>query len=75
MKVTVGTKYRYNPVLFDRLDMGLQVSPGEIVHVINLPGAPKANVQGSCYVEDLAGNFIGLVKTNSLEKLGGTTSV
>lgn len=65
MKVHVGSLYRFAPSFMDR-DVA---DRGTIVRVINLPGCPKANVMGQCYVEHLGGEFIQMVCTGSLQKL------
>ena len=68
-KVRVGSKYRYTPVIMDAcfpVNQGLKV--GDIVKVINMYGCPKANTMGQCYVEK-NGVFMGMVCTNSLEKI------
>jgi hypothetical protein len=41
---------------------------GDIVKVVNLYGCPKANTMGQCHVEN-NGVFMGMVNTNSLEKI------
>lgn len=70
MKVRVGTEYIYYPNLLDRIDGRTSLVPGDIVRVINLPGAPKANTMGHCYVGNRAdGHFIGMVHTNSLHSM------
>lgn len=66
MRVRVGSRYKFEPVLFDVLNPPFAAEPGDIVTVINLPGCPKANTMGMCHVADLAGNFAGMVCTNSL---------
>lgn len=68
-KVRVGNTYRYNPVILDRVDPKVRIKEGTIVKVINLPGAPKANTMGHCYVEDENGQFLGMVCCNSLVKI------
>lgn len=73
MKVRVGSVYTFSPVLLDTVDppygVGIGIlKPGDAVKVGNLPGAPKANTMGHCYVFTLAGEFAGLVSTNSLLK-------
>lgn len=70
-KVHVGACYFYVPVLLDRIHPPHNAAPfGSEVRVINLPGAPKANTMGHCYVQckDTKA-FAGLVCTNSLLKL------
>ena len=69
-RVRAGGLYRYNPVAIDRLNPPYDVSDGDIVRVINLPGCPKANTMGHAHVEHLDGTFGGLVCTNSLRKGG-----
>ena len=69
-KVRVGSKYKFEPVLFDRINPPAgNIKAGDVVKVVNLHGAPKANTMGMCYVNDLAGNFGGMVMTNSLVKI------
>jgi hypothetical protein len=55
-------------VLIDRFDGRVDAKDGDQVRVINLPGAPKANTMGHCYIETIEGRFLGLVCTNSLHK-------
>jgi len=74
-KVRVSSLYRYLPVLIDKLNppYGAQVGEletGQFVRVVNLPGCPRANTMGHCHIENpYTGKFLGLVCTNSLEKL------
>lgn len=71
MKVRVGAKYRYTgAALLDRTDGHPKPDVGEVVTVGNLPGAPKANTMGMCYVFHQDGKFAGMVMTASLEKVG-----
>jgi hypothetical protein len=66
-KVRVNSIYTYDPVLFDIFDGRTGLQKGDTVRVINLPGCPKANTMGHCYVGDqFTGKFIGMVCTNSL---------
>jgi hypothetical protein len=70
MKVRTGSLYIYSPNLWDKFTacQGNSLQPGQIVRVINLPGAPKANTMGQCYVGDReTGKFICMVSTGSLE--------
>jgi hypothetical protein len=69
MRVRVGGIYKYTGNgLFDALD-GHPVTPGTLVKVINLPGAPKANTMGHCYIGDVStGKFLALVQTASLDR-------
>lgn len=64
-RVTPHKVYRYVPVPLDRFDARTDLSYGDIVKVINRPGAPPANTAGHCYVEK-DGKVAGLVVTNSL---------
>jgi hypothetical protein len=69
MKVRVGRVYEYRPVLLDMIDPKSPLKSGEKCRVVNLPGcpkAPKANTMGHCHVENLKGEFLGLVSCNSL---------
>lgn len=62
-RVRVGTRYVYHANLLDRVDGRTNLKDGEVVTVINLSGAPKANTMGHCYVEDVCG-FVGMVHCN-----------
>jgi hypothetical protein len=70
VRVRVGARYRFDPVLFDVLNppANVPLETGDVVTVINLPGAPKANTMGMCYVAK-GGVFAGMVMTNSLSPL------
>jgi hypothetical protein len=71
-RVRAGARYIYNPVLMDRTSpalsfaIGTCLKPGDVVRVINLPGAPKANTMGQCHIETEEGVFAGMVCCNSL---------
>ena len=65
MKVRVGSQYRFEPVGLDRFDPKTDLQAGDVVRVVNLPGAPPANTMGQCYVEK-DGKFRGMVATASL---------
>jgi hypothetical protein len=65
-KVRVGATYKYDPVPFDRFNPPFGCHKGDEVKVINLPGCPRANTMGMCYVAK-GGKFAGMVCTNSLE--------
>lgn len=71
MRVRVGSTYRFHPVFFDRVNppANIPLADGDVVTVINLPGAPKANMMGMCYVAK-DGIFAGMVMTNSLVPAG-----
>ncbi len=68
-RVRVGSRYRYDPVMFDRLHPPYDASPGDIVTVINCPGCPRANTMGMCYISRDGQPFAGMVMTNSLTPL------
>jgi hypothetical protein len=71
-RVRVGTTYRFHPAGMDRwspVHQGLK--DGDLVTVVNLHGAPKANTMGHCYVNKQDGTFGGMVLTNSLVAVGG----
>lgn len=68
MKVRVGSKYKYEPVPFDKINPPFDVEEGDIITVVNLPGCPKANIMGMCHVAK-DGKFAGMVMTNSLVKV------
>jgi len=73
MKVRPGSTYMFLPCLLDRIDPPPSYcrtpSAGQIVRVVNLPGAPKANVMKHAYIESLAGEIFHLVSTSSLHKI------
>lgn len=66
-KVRAGSVYVFVPVLGDVIDARTDLSKGELVRVVNLPGAPKCNTMGMAHVQRLDGSFAGLVYTNSLQ--------
>jgi hypothetical protein len=67
MKVRVNQKLVYVPNGLDTIDARTNLKKGDLVKVINMPGCPKANTMGHCYVgHPETGEFIGLVSTNSL---------
>jgi hypothetical protein len=66
MRVRVNSLYRFHPALIDR---NVPCEDGSIVRVINMPGCPKANTMGHCYIEHLGGEFIQLVCCGSLQTL------
>lgn len=68
-RVRVGKIYRFNPVMFDKLNPpAVHVPEGAEVAVIDLPGCPKANTMQMCYIQ-YQGRFAGMVCTNSLEEI------
>lgn len=72
MRVRTGGLYRYNPNGWDfiRPCSGNMLSLGQVVVVINLPSAPRANTMGQCYVgKPNTKEFICMLSTGSLEKL------
>ena len=66
-KVRVGSVYYYNPALLDRVSGPINLKEGEQVRVVQPHGCPPANTMGHCHVETLAGRFVGLVQTSSLD--------
>ena len=68
MRVRVNSVYVYSPNLLDKCDARTNLKDGEIVRVVNLHGAPKANTMGHCYVVRVSDptTFVGLVHCNSL---------
>ena len=69
-KVRVNAVYAYDPVLLDVIDGRTGLKKGDKVRVVNLPGCPKANVMGHCYVANPAtGQFIGMVCVGSLKRV------
>lgn len=68
-RVRVNSVYTYRPCLLDRVDGRTGLKDGDKVKVVNLPGCPRANIMGHCYVADVTtGKFIGMVATASLVK-------
>jgi len=68
-KVRVGSTYTYHAAgLLDKCDPKSTAQDGQKVRVVNLHGCPKANTMGHCHIEDMNGNFLGLVSTHSLRK-------
>lgn len=74
MRVRANGIYRFNKNYF--LDYNAELTNhtplnvGDLVKVINLPGCPRANTMGQCYVQlvgDRSGAF-AMVSTSSLEK-------
>jgi hypothetical protein len=67
MKVRANSVYTYRPMSFwDQLDPKTTLQSGDKVRVVNLYGCPPCNTMGQCHVEDMDGNFRGMVSTNSL---------
>jgi len=67
-RVRVGTVYIFRPVMIDVVwTQHHQATEGQLVRVVNLPGAPKANTMGQCHIEDAATrDFLGMVSVRSL---------
>lgn len=58
--------FKYDPVLFDRLNVSL-LEPGDLVVKTQPYGCPKNGAMGMCYVQDAeSGEFKGMVMLNSL---------
>ena len=69
-RVRVGGVYVYRPVMLDLYDGRTSLKAGDVVKVIDVYGAPKANTMGHCYVGNRdTGEFIGMVCCNSLVPL------
>lgn len=66
MKVRTGRTYVYDPVPMDCFDARTTLRKGDMVKVIKLPGCPPPNTMNHCHIEDMDGNFRGLVCCNSL---------
>lgn len=73
MKVRVNGLYKYNPVMYDQIYADFDLAVGTVVQVRNLYGCPPANTMGMCYIFKKGSKgkdgFIGMVFTNSLEKI------
>lgn len=69
MKVRVGLLYTYEANGMDRVHpvSTNNLQKGDVVKVINLPSAPKANTMGQCYVEK-DGKFVCMVSCSSLTR-------
>jgi hypothetical protein len=66
-RVRVGSVYTFRRNGYDLLLNHASVTDGQVVRVINLPGAPKCNTMGQCHIEDArTGVFLGMVDTRSL---------
>jgi len=66
VKVRVNHTYFFVANLLDACDGRTDLTEGEEVRVVNLPGCPKANTMSHAHVERLDGRWGGLVHTNSL---------
>lgn len=68
-KVRVNAVYTFRRNGFDRVWNHADVTEGQVVRVINLRSAPKANTMGQCHIEDAeTKSFLGMVDTRSLVK-------
>lgn len=66
-RVRVGSWYTFEAVGMDIYRPAHQgLTEGQLVRVVNLHGCPPANTMGHCYVNDEAGQFMGMVLCNSL---------
>lgn len=69
MKVRKGMVCVFNANGWDRFDKRDNTpADGTVVRVCTPYGCPAPNVMGHCFVETMAGKFIGLVSTSSLTK-------
>lgn len=67
-RIIAGRTYRFAPVPLDTLDPHSDLTPGELVTVINAHGCPHAGTMAHCHVvRRSTGKFAGLVHVNSLE--------
>ena len=72
MRVRTNSLYKYQPNGWDtfRPCSGNDLKPGQVVRVINMPMAPKANTMGQCYVaEPVTRKFLCMVSTVSLSPM------
>jgi len=70
MRVRKGGRYVFWAAGMDRFDPAhLGLEDGQEVRVVHPRGCPPPNTMGHCHVEDLAGNFMGLVQCDSLNQL------
>lgn len=65
-RVRTGATYTYRPVGIDLWDPKSRAQAGQRVRVTQPYGCPKNGTMGHCYIESLAGEFLGLVLCNSL---------
>jgi len=66
----MATTYRYEPVLFDRMqDRKVPLAAGTLVRKVQPFGCPRNGTMGQCYVEGLDGTFYGLVCVGSLVRV------
>lgn len=68
MRVIAGRVYVFSPQGYDRLmPEHYSAIRGQLVRVVQLPGAPKPNTMGHAHIADAStGSFLGLVSTASL---------
>lgn len=75
-KVRAGQQYIFYPNFLDKFEGRTGLTPGAIVKVITIHGAPAANVMGHAYIGDKEdGKFIGMVHTNSLYSMSDSKLV
>ena len=68
MKVRKGQVFVFQANGWDRFDRRSNTpEDGTVVRVCTPHGCPPPNAMGHCFVEDMAGKFIGLVSTSSLQ--------
>lgn len=70
MKVRANAVYTFHPVMMDVIwSQHHSAVDGQLVRVINLNGAPRANTMGQCHIESTDDRtFLGMVSTHSLVK-------
>jgi len=74
-RVRLGSRYRYEPCVLDKLHVCSDARPGDIVQVCKPYGCPPPNTMGQCHVQTPEGKFLGLVSTASLTPVKVTSSV
>lgn len=68
-RVTVGRTYQFSREGFDCLWSHCDAQEGQVVRVVNLPGAPRANTMGHCHIETVRGEFLGMCDVRSLHSV------
>jgi len=72
-KARKARKYRYEPVLFDRINPARGLAEGDIVVKVQPHGCPRNGTMGMTYVgHPETGAFIGMVCLNSLTPVKGS---
>ncbi len=69
-RIRVNKIYKFAPTGWDLVQPFWKdrVNPGDLVRVINLPGAPKAGTMGQCHIAcPDTGDFLCMISTASLQ--------